>query len=55
MDTATYAAVAALLWSVIQSTKHPIGCEADFVPFNLSYITTSWIRLFQTTGPCNDL
>jgi hypothetical protein len=55
MDTATYAAAAALTWSVVQSTEHPIGSEADFVPLDLSYITRSWMRLFQATGPCNDL
>ena len=55
MDTATYAAAAALPWSIVQSAEHPIGSEADFGPLNLSYITLSWIRLFQATGPCNDL
>jgi hypothetical protein len=55
MDTATYAAAAALPWSVVQSTEHPIGSEADLLPLDLSYITRSWTRLFRATGPCNDL
>ena len=54
MDTATYAAVAALPWNVVQGI-HPVGPEAEFVPFNLSYLSSLWIRLFQATGPCNDL
>ena len=35
MDTATYAAAAVLPWSVAQSTKRPIGSEADLAPSNL--------------------
>jgi hypothetical protein len=55
MDTATYAAAAVLPWSVAQSTKRPIGSEADLAPSNLSYIKRWWIGLFQATGPCNGL
>ena len=33
MDTATYAAAAALPRSVIQRLKRPSGPEADFLPF----------------------
>jgi hypothetical protein len=38
MDTATYAAAAALPRSVIQRLKCPSGPEADFLPFNLSEV-----------------
>ena len=55
MITATYAAAAVLPWSVTQSTKRPIGSDADLGPLNLSYITRSWFRTFWATGPCNDL
>jgi hypothetical protein len=55
MTTVTYAAAAVLPWSVTQSIKSPIGPEADLRPLDLSYITRSWFRLFQATGPCNDL
>ena len=55
MDTASYAAVAVLPWSVVQSIEHAVGSEPEFVPLNLSYITNWWPRLFQSTGPCNDI
>ena len=55
MDTASYAAVAALLRSVVQSIEDAVGSEPEFVPFNLSYITNWWLPLFQSTGPCNDI
>jgi hypothetical protein len=55
MDTASYAAVAVLPWSVVQSIEDAVGSEPEFVPFNLSYITNWWLRLFQSTGPCNDI
>jgi hypothetical protein len=55
MDTATYAAAVVLPWSAASSTKHPIGSEADLAPLDLSYITSWWIRLFRSTGACNDL
>jgi hypothetical protein len=41
MITTTYAAAAVLPWSVAQSTKRPIGSEADLAPLNLAYITRS--------------
>jgi len=56
MDTATYAAAAALPRSVIQRLKRrPSGPEADFLPFNLSEVARSWYWRFQATGPCNDI
>jgi hypothetical protein len=57
MDTITYASVAALPLSIVRSSKHrPLVPEADFVPLNLTYLVSrSWLRLFQATGPCNDL
>ena len=55
MDTATYAAAAALPRSVIQSKEHPFGPEVDFLPFNLSEIARTWVWRFHTTGPCNDI
>ena len=51
MTITTYAAAAVLPWSVPQSTKPPIGSEADLGPLNLSYITRSWFCRFQATGP----
>jgi hypothetical protein len=38
MDTMTYASVAALPWSVAQSSKYRVIPEPEFLPFNLSYI-----------------
>jgi hypothetical protein len=55
MDTATYAAAAALPQSVVQRLKCPSGPEADFLPFNLSEVARSWYWRFQATGPCNDI
>ena len=55
MDTMTYASVAVLPWSIAQNNKPAGGPEAEFDPLDLSYISSSWIRLFQATGPCNDL
>jgi len=55
MDTAAYAGVAVLPWSDVQSIEHAVGSEPEFVPLNLSYITNSWLPLFQSTGPCNDI
>ena len=56
MDTITYASVAALPWSIVQSTKPRLVPEGDFVPLNLTYLVNrSWLRLFEMTGPCNDL
>ena len=56
MDTVTYAAVAALPWSIVQRTKRPAMPEVDFVPLDFRFlISHSWLRLFQATGPCNDL
>jgi hypothetical protein len=51
MTLTTYAAAAVLPWSVTQSTKRPIGSEADLGPLNLSYITRSWFRTFWGNGP----
>jgi hypothetical protein len=51
MDTATYAAAAVLPWSVAQSTKRPIGSEADLAPSNLSCITRWWIPPVSGNGP----
>jgi hypothetical protein len=50
MDITTYAATAVLPWIVVQSTKYPIGSEADLLPLNFSYITRSSIR-FQSDIP----
>jgi hypothetical protein len=55
MDTATYAAAAALPWNVIQHLKRPCDPEADFLPFDLSEVARSWHWRFQVTGPCNDI
>jgi hypothetical protein len=55
MDTATYAAIAALPRNLIQRLDHRLDPEAEFVPLNLSYIRRMFFRLFQATGPCNDL
>jgi hypothetical protein len=55
MTTTTYAAAGVLPWSVVQSTKRLIISEADLGPLNLSYLTRSWFRIFQSTGECNDL
>jgi hypothetical protein len=55
MDTATYAAIAALPWNVIQRMAHIVVSEVEFVPLNLSYISKSRIHLYRATGPCNDL
>jgi len=56
MDTATYASVAALPWSIAQISKRPVVAETDLVPLNLTYLVSrAWLRLFQATGPCNDL
>jgi len=55
MDTATYAAAAALPQSVIQRLKCPSDPEADFLPFNLSEVARSWYWRFLATGPCNDI
>jgi hypothetical protein len=55
MDTATYAAAAALLWGVIQWLERPFVPEVDFLPFNLSEIARLSYRQFYTTGPCNDI
>ena len=32
-----------------------VGSEPEFVPLSLSYLTNWWPRLFQSTGPCNDI
>jgi hypothetical protein len=55
MDTATYAATAALLRSVIQNKEQRFGREVDFMPLNLSEIARSWVWNFRATGPCNDI
>jgi len=55
MDTATYAAAAALPRSAIRCLKHPSATEVDFLPFNLSEIARSLYWRFQATGPCNDI
>lgn len=55
MDTATYAAAAALPQSVIQHVKHPFLPESDFLPFSLSEVARSLYWRFQATGPCNDI
>ncbi|MBW0000444.1 MAG: hypothetical protein JO015_15200 [Verrucomicrobia bacterium] len=56
MDTITYASVTALSWSIVKSSKRPLVPEVEFVPLKLTYLVNrSWLRLFQTTGPCNDL
>jgi hypothetical protein len=39
MDSMTYAAVAVLPESIAQNEKPPFVPEAEFNPFNLSYIT----------------
>jgi hypothetical protein len=44
METMTYAAVAALPWSVVQNKKHPLVPEAEFTPLDLSRITQKWIQ-----------
>lgn len=54
MDTATYAAVAVLPQN-LQSTAYPVISETEFVPLRLFYINAAWIRLFETTGSCNDV
>jgi hypothetical protein len=38
MDTMTYASVAALPASIVQSSKYPVVPESEFVPLDLSYI-----------------
>jgi len=55
MDTATYAAAAALPRSSIQWLEYPVVPEADFMAFNLSEVARLWYRRFQATGPCNDI
>ena len=55
MDTATYAAAAALPRSVIQRLERPSDSEADFLPFNLLEVARWWYWRFQATCPCNDI
>ncbi|MBV9489371.1 MAG: hypothetical protein JO069_06560 [Verrucomicrobia bacterium] len=55
METATYASIAALAQSATRGTRDPAVPEGEFVPLKLSFISWLWIRLFQATGPCNDL
>jgi len=55
MDTATYAAAAALPQSVILRLKCPSDPETDLLPINLSEVARSWYWRFQATGPCNDI
>jgi hypothetical protein len=55
MDTVTYASVAALPCSVVQRTERPRVPEVEFIPLELSYLSSWWLGLFQFTGPCNDL
>jgi hypothetical protein len=55
MDTITYASVAVLPWSVAQNNQRAGLSEAEFDPLELSYLSSSWTRLFEATGPCNDL
>jgi hypothetical protein len=55
MDTVTYASVAALPRSVVQPPECLRVPEVEFVPLELSYLSSWWLGLFQLTGPCNDL
>jgi hypothetical protein len=48
MDTATYAAIAALPQSVIQYIiGHQASDEVDFLTFNLRELSGSWVRRSQ--------
>ena len=38
MDTTTYASLAAIPWQVAESSRHRAVPEAEFMPFDLSYI-----------------
>jgi len=55
MDTATYAAAAALPGSVIKWLERPFVPEADFVALNLLEVARLWYWRFYATGPCNDI
>ena len=55
MDTATYAAAAALPRSVTEWLERPFVPEADFLGFSLAELARSWYWRFQATGPCNDI
>lgn len=55
MDTVTYASVAALPNRIVKNAACRIVPEVEFVPLDLACLRQSWFRLFQTTGPCNDL
>ena len=55
MDTVTYASVAALPQRIFQNAAYRIIPEVEFIPLNLACLKRSWFRLFQATGPCNDL
>ena len=55
MDTATYAAAAELLRSVLQWLKPPVVPEANFLPLNLSDLAWLSYRQFYMRGPCNDI
>jgi hypothetical protein len=48
METMTYAAVAALSWSVAQNNKRPVVPEAEFTPLDLSRITRKWVHLIDS-------
>jgi hypothetical protein len=39
MDTATYASLAAIPWSVAESNRHPAIPEVELIPLDLSYIS----------------
>ena len=55
MDTATYAAAAALPGSVIEWLERPFVPEADFVAFNFVEGGKIVVLTISATGPCNDI
>ena len=50
MDTMTYASVAALPASVVQSSKYRDVPESEFVPLDLSYLDRSADLLLSAKG-----
>jgi len=55
MDTATYAAAAALPQWVVQSLPQPFRRETEFVPLDLWWLKRLWLWKFRSTEPCNDI
>ena len=56
MNTATYASVAVLPWSIHRNrTNFTLGSEPELAPPNWLYLSDSFLRLFELTGACNDL